>query len=335
MKITICGGGNLGHVVAGFMAAHNNQVAVLTRHPERWSNTLQIIAPEGNTFVGKITATSVPKEAIPQADIIIVCLPGFAIKEELLKIRPFLKPTSIVGTVVSSTGFFFVAHEVLPITTRLFGFQRVPFICRVTEYGHEAELKGYKSSLSMAVENIDNPDNFAKVIEVLFQTPVKLLHSFYEVSLSNSNPLLHPARLYTLWKDWHKGIVYDRIPQFYSEWTVEASELYIKMDNELQCLLAHLPVKSGVIPSVLEYYESDNASSLTNKLRSIPAFQNILSPMIYDNEGKGYIPNFRSRYFTEDIPYGMRYIVDIARQRGLSLPIISRIFQWGCSYLKK
>ena len=47
MKICICGGGNLGHVVAGFVAAQGrHEVSLLTRQPERWSTELTIEAHE-------------------------------------------------------------------------------------------------------------------------------------------------------------------------------------------------------------------------------------------------------------------------------------------------
>lgn len=37
MKICICGGGNLGHVVSGYLGAKSDvNVGILTRHPERW-----------------------------------------------------------------------------------------------------------------------------------------------------------------------------------------------------------------------------------------------------------------------------------------------------------
>ena len=51
MKICICGGGNLGHVVAGFVAAQGQyEVCVLTRQPERWSQNIFIDAPEQTTY---------------------------------------------------------------------------------------------------------------------------------------------------------------------------------------------------------------------------------------------------------------------------------------------
>jgi len=333
MRICICGGGNLGHVVAGFLASQSdNQVSVLTRRPENWANILEVIDPDGKVYNGSIYPTDNVSQAIADADMVFICLPGFAIHDELVKISPYLKSDAKVGTVVSSTGFFFEAFKVLPNHIGLFGFQRVPFICRTIEYGHKAELKGYKSSLSMAVEQVDDKEALRIMIENLFKTPIKLLRSYYEVSLSNSNPLLHTSRLYTMFKNWEEGVVYDRNPQFYSEWTIDASELYIQMDNELQELLKVLPVDKGSIPPVLEYYESHDAESLTDKLNTIPAFKGIYSPM-KKVEG-GYVPDFNSRYFTEDIPYGMRFIIETAEKYQISIPTIDKVYKWGLSKIE-
>ena len=329
MNICICGGGNLGHVCAGFLANREHQVSILTTKPILWRKSLEIVAPDGN-FIGKLaTVTSEPREVIPQADIILICLPGYAIHEELEKIKPFLPIGSIVGTVVSSTGFFFEAFKVLPPDTPLFGFQRVPFISRTIEYGHRAELKGYKETLSVVIEQTEAKEPIRQQIEQLFEKPVTLLDSYYEVSLSNSNPLLHPSRLYTMWKDWQPGITYLRNPQFYAEWTIEASALLIQMDEEFQNLLKVLGLKHGCIPTVLDYYESTDAESLTYKLQSIKAFQGIYSPM---KEVSGrFVPDFSSRYFTEDFPYGMRFIIETAQEHHVAIPIIEEVYRWGIS----
>lgn len=329
MRICICGGGNLGHVCAGFLANRGHQVSILTTKPERWSQTIGVVAPDGS-FKGKLAqVSSRPEEVIPQAEIVLVCLPGFAIHDELTKIKPYLSKNCLVGTVVSSTGFFFEAFEVLPSDIALFGFQRVPFISRIIEYGQKAELKGYKESLHVAIEQTEDKESVRVMLEQLFEKPVTLADSFYEVSLSNSNPILHPSRLYTMWKDWQPGIVYPRNPQFYAEWTLEASTLLLQMDEELQQLLKALGLKEGCIPPVLDYYESSDADSLTQKLRSIKAFQNIASPM-KAVEG-GFIPDFSSRYFTEDFPFGMRFIVETAQKHHVSIPITETIYHWGLS----
>ena len=196
-RVCICGGGNLGHVVTGFLAIHGDcEVSLLTRHPERWQRQLTIRMPEGDTRQGEISViTSRPAEVIPTADIVLLCLPGFSICEELQLIRPFLRTGTAVGSIVSSTGFFFEALELLPTTTPLFGFQRVPFIARTTAYGQAAALLGYKPSLNVAIEQIADKARLCSTLEQLFHTPTTLMQSYYEVSLTNSNPILHPSRL--------------------------------------------------------------------------------------------------------------------------------------------
>lgn len=336
MKICICGGGNLGHVTAGFFASQDDlQVSLLTTKPERWSRYLEVVDVNGKTYKGKLErVSSEPKDVISEADIVLICLPGFAIHEVLCNIKPWLNIKSWVGTVVSSTGFFFEAMKVLPQIQPLFGFQRVPFISRIINYGHVAELKGYKESLSVAVEQTDNKEEVRATLEKIFMTPVKLLDSYYEVSLSNSNPLLHTARLYTMWKDWEPGVSYDNNPEFYCDWTIQASELLIAMDKEFQTLLKKIGLKEGAIPPVLQYYDSTDARTLTNKLHSIPAFKGILSPMVVNKFGR-YEPDFSSRYFTEDFPYGMRFIVETARKNNVEIPTIVEIYKWGFNKLNR
>lgn len=336
MNITICGGGNLGHVCAGFLGTKEEcHVSLLTTHPDKWVNRIKVDDPTGKVYWGRIEIiSSSPQDVIPQADIILLCLPGFAIRNVLNHILPCLKPTTWVGTVVSSSGFFFEAMNLLPKSQLLFGFQRVPFISRIINYGHRAELKGYKESLGVAVEQTIDKEKVRKVLEQLFNTPTKLLDSYYEVSLSNSNPLLHTARLYTLWRDWKPGMSYDYIPFFYADWTVEASELLIAMDEEFQVLLKQLGLKEGCIPTVLDYYDSWDVHSLTRKISTIPAFQGILSPMIVNTSDK-FEPDFSSRYFTEDFPYGMRFIVETANRQKFEIETIKMVYEWGMNIVSK
>ena len=329
MRICICGGGNLGHVVAGFLAAREDcVVSLLTRRPALWQQQLTISTPDGRQLFGRLERiSSEPAEVIADADLVLLCLPGYSIQEVLLQICPFLKPRTPVGSVVCSTGFFFEAMERLSPDTPLFGFQRVPFIARTTTYGHSAALLGYKPQLSIAIEHASEKEPLRATIERLFRTPVQLLSSYYEASLTNSNPLLHPARLYTLWKDWQEGVVYDSQPMFYEMWTEEASELLIALDCEFFHLLRVLPVREGSIPTILDYYESTDAASLTRKLRSIEAFKGILAPM--KAVAGGFVPDFQSRYFTEDFPFGMRIIQQLARQHQVAIPMIDKVLMWG------
>jgi len=107
INICICGGGGLGHVIAGVAAHKGFNVSILTRHPDQWNPSLLIEDCRGNTFSGSLACvTANPAEVIPHSDIVLLCLPGFAIEEELLHIQPFLQEKTCIGSVVSCTGFF-------------------------------------------------------------------------------------------------------------------------------------------------------------------------------------------------------------------------------------
>ena len=334
-KICLCGGGSLGHVIAGWLSSKGKaEVSILTGSPDRWNKEINVFLPESEVLTGHLTSVSGnPEEVISDADVVLFCYPGFMIASELERIKPYLKQDTYVGSVFSSTGFFFEALRILSPSQPLWGFQRVPFICRVQEYGNSARLLGYKPCYHIAVENVpdEHKRKFADMISEWFERPVHLLKNYYEASLTNSNPLLHTSRLYTMFGRENEGRVYPRMINFYEDWTVEAADVLIKMDREFFELLKVLPVTEGYLPPILEYYESHDAQSLAAKLSSIAGFKGITSPMIQTEEG--WIPDFKSRYFTEDFPYGLKYIWQLARDHNIPTPVIDEVYQWGISKL--
>lgn len=328
MRIVICGGGGLGHTCAGVLSnCKEVTVDMLTNRPEEWNHEFKVNTPDKGTIIGKLERiSSKAEDLIPDADIVFFCLPAFLVEETILRIKPYLKPSTIVGAVFGCTGFFLFAHKHLPSTAKLFALQRVPYVSRVVEYGKEANLLGYRDKLIMAVENVDDKESFRLTIESDFGEPVELCDSFYEVTLSNSNPILHTGRLYTMWKDWD-GKPYDRCSLFYKEWTLEASQLEVEMDREFFALLEKLNVSTKHIATLLEHYEATDAQGMTKKLQSISSLSTILSPM-KQVEG-GWIPDFKSRYFTEDFPYGLRNIYDLAKATNIAIPNIEKVLSWG------
>lgn len=324
-RICICGGGALGHVIAGVLATFDDcEVTIFTRRPNDWHQTLSIAMPDGKQLQGTLLKVSAnPIEVISEANIVLLCLPGFAIEETLRNIKPYVT-TQYVGSVVCSSGFFFRAHEIFDTQVALFGFQRVPFISRVIEYGKAANLLGYRSHMYMACEKISDTKSFAEFWTEHFNTPVSLLENYLEVSLTNSNPLLHPSRLYGLWHDWHKGVAYPHRPLFYKEWDDFSSKTYINCDQEFQQLTKVLGIH---ITDVLTYYESFDARSMTQKFQSIQSLSTIQSPM--KQVENGWIPDFKDRYFTEDFPYGLQIIKDLALKNNINTPTIDKVLAWG------
>ena len=300
MKICICGGGALGHACTAVLGSREGVEAnVLTRHPERWKQEVEAEDGQGRVFRAPIRKkSSDPAEVIPGCDIVLLCLPGFAIEATLEAIKPHVGQ-AMVGSIVASTGFFFFAHQILGHGARLFGFQRSPFIARTAAYGQSVRLLGYKPQVAVAVD---------------------------------SNPILHTGRLYSMWKGW-KGEAFARRPYFYREWTDDASRTILEMDAEFQTLLEACPVSPHAIPPLLEYYECSDAEGLTRKIRGIPAFRDIAAPM--KQTAGGWVPDLDSRYFTEDFPFGLRFIWQLAHEKGVAVPTIDKVYGWGINLRTK
>lgn len=333
-NICIVGGGALGHVIAGWLANKDEKVSILTRSPEKWSLDLAITTPNGVINSRLENVTSDPKAVIPTADVVLLTVPGYANREELESIKPYLSSGTYVGGVFCSSGFFFEAMDILAKDIRLWGFQRVPFISRTIRYGHEAALLGYRPEFNIAIErdNETGKEAFRKWIEETFGSKTRLMKNFYEVSITNSNPILHTSRLYTMFSDWPDEKRINRNILFYEEWTTEAAELLLKMDAELFKILEHLPVTPGYLTPLIDYYESHDAESLKNKLSSINGLKGITSPMRQD--AAGWFPDYGNRYFTEDFGYSLRYIWELGKKYDIEMPNIDKVYQWGIGKLK-
>jgi len=332
--VCICGGGALGHVISGILASQGIRVNVLTNNPEKWSKTIKVEDLYNKEYIGNLQkVSSLPEEVIPQADIVLLTLPGFLINKELLKIKKYLKDDTIIGSVVSSTGFFIMAARIFGEKYNLFGFQRTPYIARVKEYGSSAYLLGYKKLLKMAFSNKSDSTPYISFFQNGFNTEIILLNHILEATVTNSNPILHPSRLYSLFNNWDNSIVYPENILFYEDWNNFSSRILIECDKELQNIITQLPIDQREIVPLLEYYESVDESTLTNKIKSIEAFKGIKVPM--KKVEKGFMPDFQDRYFVEDIPYGLLLLKNIAHIVNVSTPIIDMILEWGQKVIDK
>ena len=336
INVCICGGGSQGHISAGVIGSNSNfSVNVLTRNPDKWSKNFKTIDLNGNEYRSTINIiTNNPDEIIPQCNIVLFCLPGYANRDVLMTIKNSLKPDCIVGSVFGGSGFFLEVFDVLGPEQKSFSLQRVPFTGRSLEYGKSALLKGYKSTLNVAVNNIEYPEKLTGILQDMFNTPVQLLSHYLTVTLSNSNPILHPVRMFVLFKDWTPDTYYSSIPYMYdTDWDDETSELWVECDNELRQIIEKIPINGNEIPTVLEYYGCRNISELTVKIQSIEPFKNVKPHMIKTD--KGYSLDIHHRYFTEDIPYGLVLIKSFGEVLRVPTPKTDMIIAWAQRVMNK
>lgn len=336
LSVCVCGGGHVAHSIVAYLANKGMDVSVFTRRPADWQKRIQATLPDGQKISGEIRQASSDPRVAAGADVVFIAVPRFGMAEVVGKIEPFLSKGQALVAVPGGAGFDWMTASLVRRGVEVACLQRVPMICRTEKYGESVAIKGFRKELKMVVmPDGASAQNQAR-IQGLFDTPVKKIAGSLSLTLNSSNPILHPSRLTTMFKDWRPGVVYSRSPLFYEDWDDQASAALIGADAELMAICRLIPeVMIDAVP-VLEYYESTGVESLTAKIRSISSLKGIQSPMV--KAGNGWIPDVTSRYFTEDVPYGTVPIKAIAELAGVKTPIIAVFIEWvqerlGARYL--
>lgn len=321
-SICVCGGGNIAHsLVAAF--GRFGDVLCLTRRPGEWFHNLSFRVGFGSVMEtkGKVLAVSDP-EIVSGADVVVIALPRFAVYDELNRIEPFLREGQAVVFIPAPAGLDDWIPRLARRTIEVVAFQRVPYVARIETYGRSVWLGDVRQVNRLAISDNSRKDHWKDFFERYIGGHVEFLNSFLTFTFSNSNPLLHPARLVTLLEGGNGG-VYRKCPLFYAEWTIRASELYIQADREMKDAF-EMYSKSAAMSdyeSALAHYESADAIQMTEKIRSIPSLKRILAPWKAFKTGE-WGPDYNSRYFTEDVPYGTKVIQQYARKVNVSTPTI-------------
>ena len=157
IKVCICGGGNIGHSLVAAFGRHGD-VGVLTRRPEEWSEHLrfQIADSVCEETTGRVIASSDPS-IIAESSVIVIALPRFAIKQELAEIEPFLHSGQTLVFVPAPAGMEELVELMAKKGVEVIGFQRVPFITRIKEYGKSVGMGAVRSVHKIALS--DNNKN--------------------------------------------------------------------------------------------------------------------------------------------------------------------------------
>ncbi len=329
MNITIVGCGNVGTQFAVHCASKGHTVSIFSSKPDTICKKLNIVDPNGKTIlsgeVSHITACAI--EAFGNADLIFVTVPAFAMKDCAKKIIPHLKKGAMICLVPGTGGSEFAFKEAVNNECVVFGIQRVPSVARLVEYGKTVCASGYRDELFCAAIPSHYAQRTASIISDIFDMPCTAMKNYLNLTLTPSNPILHTTRLRTIFKDYRDGVVYDKVPLFYEDWTDESSELLFKCDNEVQNICKAIDIFDlSYVKSLKLHYESETPEMLTKKITSIKSFKGLKSPVIKVEDG--YVPDFSSRYFTADFPYGLSILVQISKLLNLNCPFMQQTLDW-------
>ena len=327
-SIAVVGGGNIGTQFACVCAAKGHQVNVFSSKPELYDGTLEVVDEYGNLTVGKLNKVSANiGEAIEGCQIVFVTHPAFRLKEVADQMLPYVSTDMNICVLPGTGGAEFAFRECMRAGATLCGLQRVPTVARLEQYGKRVRCEGLRSELYLASIPSTKAVELAEFMSGLWRIPCTALPNYLSVTLTPSNPILHTTRLRTLFADYEEGKVYHRNPLFYGEWSDASSELLIACDGELQDMLKIMnKLDLSDVRSLKLHYESSTAEAMTKKLCSIKSLHNLASPMKQVDDG--WIPDFSSRYFTADFPYGLAIIEELAGVLGFDAPNIKDTMDW-------
>lgn len=328
LKIAVIGGGNIGTQFACICAAKGCCVNFHSSKPEQVSSLLEIVNEKNEVISGEINlVTSDMGTAVENCQIVFVTHPAFQLKETASKIRPFVHPEMSICVVPGTGGAEFAFQECIQAGAKLYGLQRVPAVARLEQYGKRVRVEGLRDKLHVGAIPNGGAEPFAMFLSDIFGIPCEVLPNYLSVTLTPSNPILHTTRLKTLFETYTAGTVYPENPRFYGEWSDKSSALLFACDEELQqiCkLLKGLDLTN--VRSLKLHYESETVEALTRKICSIRSLNSLYSPMI--KSGDGWIPDFQSRYFTADFPFGLAIIDSLADLVGYKADNVRQTLLW-------
>lgn len=334
-KIGIIGGGNLGSVLAVKFSI-NNVVTLYTNLIDRvsqYQKDMSVYCEDTDSYyegrIAKITCSL--KELVDNSEYIFITFPAFLFEQLANELVPLLNAGQHLVFIPGSGGAELFFKDALKKGVTISGLQRVHSVARIVEFGKLVKESGVRRSLRVASIPSSYNHKAAKDISSFYGLAVEELDNYLNITLINSNPILHTSRLYSIFHDYPSKVDgFDSLPLFYEDWDLNTANLLVAMDNELFSIIDKLnsiglPVKQ--ITRIVNHYDSEDAKGLTNKLRSIQSLKGLTTPSINNNEGK-LIPDFSSRYFTADFPYGLDILRSFAKFLNIDVPNMDLVSDW-------
>jgi hypothetical protein len=264
-------------------------------------------------------------------------------------LAPFInrnKKEVFIGTIYGQGGFNWMVHEIEKKhkLTNLVAFSigLIPWVCRAEVYGSEGLCFGGKKVNVCAVSPPDRFDHLNEIfLEDISHTQLGVgkfyqACSFISLTLSVDNQIIHPSRMYGLWKRYGgKWKTYDDVPFFYRDFDDISAECLRKLDDDYStvrnAIRKHFPDRP--FKYMLNYldlerlvYQTDSAD-IKSSFTESETLGRIKTPVMHLETGE-YMIDKHCRFFTDDIPYGLLITKWIAEQLGEEVPFVDEIINW-------
>ena len=325
MRIAILGSGHIGHALGALLGSRPEfQVKLWGRKVRtRTSLVLRCVGSQSVYAIGRVLTEPALRKAVDGADMVVLAVPAHVRKLILSRIAGQLR-CCLVLVAWEGMGRFAETIGDLGISVpACVGLQRSPIVCRTEMRWRSVEMIGVRSMVVAATVDPAASLDAERLMSAVFPFRFTFAPSYHCVSLSPANPLIHPARLYSLARC-RRRLTHSL--RFYADWDDDASEVLLALHNELARLRDRLRLPVEFVRTLADRSLPPTPARLTHEIRSERGLTSIQVPLC--NGPSGLRLNFNHRFFREDIGEGLQYIVSAAKQAGASMPVSDRIRRW-------
>lgn len=337
-NICIVGAGNEGHYLMALLGSNKDlKVSVLTSKADGFQKEIVCHNVQSDEYiVGRLEkASTEPKDVIPMADVVIFTVPTNGCEKYLRKIEPHINRPGVVLVFIPGTGGVeYMAKKLVEEKKCIIvGSQRVPSGTKVTKRGATVDALDKRRDIRIATL----PNNYCKdacqFISNTFGIKTIQLPNYLAVTFTPSNAIIHTTRLYALFHGYQDGQEYETRLSLYKQWDVLSSEMLLGCDDELKQCMEKLAMFDFSGLQLLRYhYEidtiegSNDVERLTKKMQSL-VFLKDFAPMKQTENGK-WVPDFGSRYFLEDYPFGLAILKSFCKLCKVETPYMDKVLGW-------
>jgi hypothetical protein len=295
------------------------------------------------------------EEVVPGSDVIILAIPSFTHELYLRAVAPHVKPGVVIGAMPGEGGFDMCARHVFGNEfvdqSNIFALETLPWACRITEYGKSVEVLGTKKEIDVVItegskRSVDDVRSLLQdLIGVLPE--LKPACNFLAVTLMNINSVWHPTISYSFYRNWD-GKPFDEPPLFYYGADEYCGEKLAKVSDEVLAIRTAIQQKypkldlSSLVHVkewMLKSYGDDigDKTNIHTMLITNKGYRGLTHPTVEIDtpEGKKHMPNFKYRYFTEDLPMGLAVTRGIAELAGVPTPNMDDVIIWAQKCMDK
>jgi hypothetical protein len=312
----------------------------------RLNGGITVHTPQRTTLGCPHLVSCCASEAVTGSNLVILALPAFAHQAVLEEIAPYLARDTWVGALPARGGFDLGARAVLGALAEqltIFGFQTLPWACRIQQYGREVVVLGTKEQVDLAAWPPARAPAIAAQLQEYLEVRLAPVASFLSLTLADTGQIIHPGIMYGLFHNWD-GKPYPAQRLFYQGVDAAIAAILQQMSEEIQTLRLALENNypglnlSAVRPLgewLLRSYQATiaDSSTLQSCFTTNQSYAGLTAPMKPVNGG--FVPDFQARYLAEDVPFNLLVTRGIAGLAGLKMPVVDRVLIWAQNQLGK